>query len=321
MTQPKVSVIIPVFKAEKYIDKCARSLFGQTLDDMEYIFVDDCSPDKSIDVLDRVLEDYPHRKAQVKILSHKENKGVSQSRQDGVYAATGEYLIHCDPDDWVELDMYELMYTAAKGADADIVYCDFMEEAPDNQLYHTQVIPDSKIEIMQEVCSGQLHCSMCNKLISRKYIEEIDRKFNPELSLWEDMAYIVPLLLAPGRFIRIAKALYHYMIFSDSLTRKKTLSAVSSQVKAVEEITTFIESRPDYEQFKPVLQMLQFSAKGQYLLPGELFSPASWRTTFPQPISTYFKLPISIGRKLIYILCALHMDNCVRLLSKFRKVN
>lgn len=111
---PKISVIIPVYKAEPYIERCVRSLFSQTLDDLEYIFIDDCTPDNSISVLKAVLDEYPNRRDQVKIVNHQHNQGVSQSRQDGFDATTGEYVIHCDPDDWIEPEMYELLYDKQK---------------------------------------------------------------------------------------------------------------------------------------------------------------------------------------------------------------
>lgn len=110
----KVCVIIPVYKAEVYIEKCTRTLFGQTLDNLEYIFVDDCSPDHSIEVMERVLNEFPNRKSQVKVIRHEVNQGVSAARQHGVGAADAEYIIHCDPDDYLELDMYEAMYRKAK---------------------------------------------------------------------------------------------------------------------------------------------------------------------------------------------------------------
>lgn len=122
---PKVSVIIPVYKVESYIERCVRSLFEQTLDDIEYIFVNDCTPDKSIEVLEGILEEYPHRKHQVRILHHDKNKGLTSTRNTGLVAATGEYIAHCDSDDWVELDMYETLYNKAKEEKADVVYCNF----------------------------------------------------------------------------------------------------------------------------------------------------------------------------------------------------
>lgn len=80
MSQPKVSIIIPVYNAEAYIERCAASLFGQTLNELEYIFVDDCSSDSSIEVMKNTLALYPERYEQVRIIRHDKNQGVSQAR-------------------------------------------------------------------------------------------------------------------------------------------------------------------------------------------------------------------------------------------------
>ena len=95
---PKVSVLVPVYGVEKYIERCARSLFEQTLDDMECIFVDDCTPDDSMQVLVKILSEYPRRKEQVKIIHHETNQGLPAARQSGLKIATGEYIAHCDSD-------------------------------------------------------------------------------------------------------------------------------------------------------------------------------------------------------------------------------
>ena len=105
----KVSVVIPVYNVEKYIERCARSLFEQTLDSIEYIFVDDCSPDNSIAVMENVLAEYPHRKEQIKIIRHEVNQGPYAARRHALQAATGDYVISCDADDWVDYDLYEKM--------------------------------------------------------------------------------------------------------------------------------------------------------------------------------------------------------------------
>ena len=104
---PKISVIIPVYNVEKYIERCVRSLFEQTLGEIEYIFVDDCTPDGSIAILRRIIEDYPERKPFVSIISHEQNKGLAIARRTGVNAACGEYVAFCDSDDWVDTNMYE----------------------------------------------------------------------------------------------------------------------------------------------------------------------------------------------------------------------
>lgn len=122
---PKVSVIIPVYRTEKYIERCVRSLFNQTLDEIEYLFIDDCSPDNSIKILNNVLEDYPHRKEQVIIHRMSRNSGQAIVRNWGMQNATGEYVIHCDSDDWVDADMYRAMYDKAVEEHSDVVICDY----------------------------------------------------------------------------------------------------------------------------------------------------------------------------------------------------
>ena len=104
----KVSIIIPVYGVEKYIEKCARSLFEQTYSNIEYIFVNDKSKDDSIDILKKILTAYPDRKAQVRIVEHEKNKGLSQARETGIGYASGMYLMHVDSDDYIEPNMVEL---------------------------------------------------------------------------------------------------------------------------------------------------------------------------------------------------------------------
>lgn len=103
---PKVTIIIAVYNCEKYLNTCARSLFEQTLDGIEYIFVNDATPDDSIIILNSIIEEYPTRKPFVKIINMDKNGGVSKARRIGVENATGEYVIHADSDDWVDRDMY-----------------------------------------------------------------------------------------------------------------------------------------------------------------------------------------------------------------------
>ena len=137
MKQTKVSVYVPVYGVEKYIEKCVRSLFEQTLDDLEYIFVDDCSPDDSIRILEQVLEEYPNRKPQVKIVRHEVNQGVCTARRTGIQHTTGEYIACCEPDDWVETTMYEELYKKAKETGVDMVACDHYIEFMPGVKYAT----------------------------------------------------------------------------------------------------------------------------------------------------------------------------------------
>lgn len=122
---PKVSVIVPIYGVEEYIERCARSLFEQTMDDMEFIFVNDCTKDNSMDVLQRVMKDYPNRREQIKIICHTENKGLPQARKTGILVSTGDYIAHCDSDDWMEHDAYQLLYEKAINSESDMVFFDY----------------------------------------------------------------------------------------------------------------------------------------------------------------------------------------------------
>ena len=104
---PAVSVIVPVYNVEPYIARCVRSLFGQTLQDMEFIFVDDCTPDKSMEIMWQILKDeFPERLSQVKFYRMPQNSGVAKVRMKGIFMASGDYVIHCDSDDMVDPDAY-----------------------------------------------------------------------------------------------------------------------------------------------------------------------------------------------------------------------
>ena len=119
MKKYKVSVIIPVYNVEKYIDKCLSSLVNQTLKDIEIIVVNDGSPDNSQKIIDKYVKKYPK-----KIKSFiKENGGQGSARNFGLTKANGEYIGYVDSDDYVELDMYEKLYNKAKTNNYDIVTC------------------------------------------------------------------------------------------------------------------------------------------------------------------------------------------------------
>ena len=98
----KLSVCVPIYGTEKYIERCARSLFDQDIQDVEYIFVNDCTKDAAIDVLKNVVADYPYVGSRVKIINHEKNKGLAGARLTGLQNATGEYVWCVDSDDYIQ---------------------------------------------------------------------------------------------------------------------------------------------------------------------------------------------------------------------------
>ena len=161
----KVSVCIPVYGVEQYIERCARSLFEQTMrDGIEFIFVNDCTPDKSIEILEQVLSEYPYRKEQTKIIHHKKNGGLVAARKTGLSHASGEYIIHCDSDDWVDLEFYETMYRTAVKNNADVVYAPYISHFGDS-ISKNMLPPYSNAEdLLQEILDNRFQWSLINKL-------------------------------------------------------------------------------------------------------------------------------------------------------------
>lgn len=274
MSTPKVSIVIPVYNAEKYIERCVHTLFAQTLDDLEYIFVDDCSPDNSINVMLHVLEEYPNRKQQVKLIRHETNQGVSQSRQDGVDVATGEYIIHCDPDDWVELNMYDVMYDNAIANDADIVGCDFIEHHSMFEIIKRQPINQSSEKIVKNILLENIHSSLWSRLIRRLFIIDQGVKFMSGITVMEDMQYVVPLHLATKKTVYVPQQFYHYRMVNDSITHTLTLRHVDSALAVLNNLKQFFEH--DSELYQSWISI--FSNRAQSLITNvNLYDPGRWR--------------------------------------------
>ena len=126
MNKYVATIIVPVYNVENFIEKCATTLFEQDCENIEYIFVNDCTPDNSIEILKSVIKKFPDRKNDIKIINKKINERLGQARKTGIENATGEYLIHIDSDDWVEPDMISSLYSKAEEANADIVCCDYL---------------------------------------------------------------------------------------------------------------------------------------------------------------------------------------------------
>lgn len=222
---PYISVIVAVYNVEEYIAQCCHSLFSQTLDNIEFIFIDDGSPDKSMEVMRSVLKEYPHRASQVKIIEHQTNKGISKTREDGVNASSGEYIIHCDPDDWVEPDMYERLYDKAVSEGADIVLCDFWYH------YFNDLKPYYGTGKPEELTSRSLLAStlqsknppligyLWNKLIKSSLYSNV--KWPNKISCAEDTIVCAQIMRDTSLVIsHIEAAFYHYRIRENSLSHK-----------------------------------------------------------------------------------------------------
>lgn len=226
ISRPLVSVIVAVYNAEKTIERCALSLFGQTLSDMEFIFVDDCTPDNSIGVLQSVLEKFPERKDQVHVIRHDTNQGVALTRQHGVDAASGVYTIHCDPDDWVDLDMYQKLYDIAIEEKADVVMCDFHGQKASTGVIEA-VEPHEILAGIGGSCITRRHGGLWSKLVKTSLLHNRPITFPKGISYCEDVNYLFQLLKDNSlKVIDSHLNLYHYDYKPGGLCTAKSKDAL-----------------------------------------------------------------------------------------------
>lgn len=260
---PKVSVIIPVYGVEKYIERCARSLFEQTLDDIEYLFIDDCTPDKSVEILKRVLEEYPHRKSQVVIHRMEQNSGQAKVREWGMRNARGEYVIHCDSDDWVDVDMYEKMYKKSVSADYDIVVCDYYESDGISHVRKNEYISDKVEETMSSILLKKTHSVLWNKLVKKSiYNNEI---IYPIANNAEDYALLVQLAYHSKSFGYVNEPLYFYFYNTSSLTKVMTnenlINRFNQSVSNIGIVESFLRKNQSLAKYSDELDCIKVIEK------------------------------------------------------------
>lgn len=280
----KVSVIVPVYGAEKYIERCAGSLFGQTLDGIEYIFVNDCTPDRSVQVLQDVLADYPQRKDAFTVVNLPKNMGSAIARTTGLCHCHGEYVIQCDSDDWLEADAYEAMYNKAIETDADVVVCDF--HSTDRQTGTTTPMthPADRLQWISDMLYGRTSWSLWNKLFKASLFD--NPITYPTQSMGEDSAIVLQTAYFCQRITYIDRPLYNYYVNPASMVNTRTEDAryrkFAEAMDNCRIIEGFYKDKPEYARLAGGLNFLLYFTKSMLLpISGNPKYKEIWRQTLP----------------------------------------
>lgn len=206
----KVTVIVPIYKVECFIERCVTSLMKQTLREVEYLFIDDASPDRSIQLLEGVLRQFPNRKDNVRIVHHDCNKGLPAARNTGLLKSHGQYVFHCDSDDYVEPNMLEELYKAAECQNSDIVWCDWYLSYASAERYMKQPSFDNPMDALKAMLGGAMKFNVWNKLVRRSLYTENDIVFPAGYGMGEDMTMMM-LFVHARKITYVPKAYYHYV--------------------------------------------------------------------------------------------------------------
>ena len=227
--QPKVSVIVPVYNCEAFLSQCIESLRAQTLSEIEMIFVCDASPDNSL----AILREAEAADSRICVIAFEQNRGVSAARNAGLDIASGEYVIFCDSDDWIEPQMYERLYNMAQEKDADIAFCrvfkDYANKTENVPLgfdtgarFDAKAIRDTLIPAMlsKETDSDELPLSgyTPRNLFKAEIVK--NHRFREEIRYAEDLLFIVECMLDAKAAVAVDEAYYHYRFHGGSVTKR-----------------------------------------------------------------------------------------------------
>ena len=206
---PEDYVIVPEYTSELYVERAIISLMEQTLNDVQFIIIDDGSKDHSLNIIKQVIARYPARQEQV-ILISRENRGVAATRAQGMELATGDYLIHLDSDDWAELNWLEVMYTTAIENTADVVVCDYRIIHPTQSSNVKQPVGRDGVDCVKKLLTGELLGPTWNKLIKRKLLSDNNIMFLPDINFLEDFILVMQAFLAANSIGYVAQPLINY---------------------------------------------------------------------------------------------------------------
>lgn len=240
--QPLVSIIVPVYRAEKYIYQCVESILAQTYSNIEVILVDDGSPDRCGEICD----EYAAQDCRVKVI-HQQNGGVSVARQTGIEHATGVYSIHADPDDWVENTMIEELVAKALETNADYTFCNYYAEYADG---HTEYINTYRGEeltshhLLELTIADMRNVSLWLALVKVSFVEGI--KFVPIMNWREDHLFLIKLLNRNAKIAYLPKGFYHYRVENlTSLTHSLSETHIWSCIDYANAVNNEIKDRQD----------------------------------------------------------------------------
>ncbi len=260
----RISILVPLYRSENFVGRCCESLFTQSIEELEYIFISDCSPDKSIEIVENYLNKYPKRKQQTHIIALEENHGVAYVRNLLLSKAQGEYLLFVDSDDWIEQDTIGVLYEKVKECKADVVSFGFFCENKNRttpRLFHYSSITQCLYDII-----GNKWGVVWRFLFRRDIIEKNAIRFPTGLQGGEDYVFCAKFISCAESIISIKRPLYHYVTYnSNSLITTQNLNSIIHQYLATNIIEDFLKKRSMLPQYKRALNKRKYYVKKNIL--------------------------------------------------------
>lgn len=250
-----VSILVPVYGVEKYVEQCVESLFGQDYDNIEFVFVDDCSPDGSVGVIERTLERYPHRKSQTKIIHHEHNRGLSAARNTALEASSGEYLMIVDSDDWLaDRSVVSTLVSRIEETGADIVVFDLMNVYPHGQSASYKDIPLDKEAYLKYVLECRCTPSLATSFYKAGLWRDNGVRNIEGLNMSEDYTVQPRLIYYAKKIDYLRRPLYCYYRANEGSYINSMKPSSSASIPEMDVVEQFFADKPDCKTYEPSLK-------------------------------------------------------------------
>ena len=299
----KVSIILPVYGVEPYIEKCTKSLLSQTLQDMEFIFVDDHSPDNSIAVVKKIIKGHP-REHQFVFLQTAVNGGAGPARNYGLQHASGEYVGFVDGDDWVSPDGFALLYEKAKSCDADMCYGaavkNFLDGHPDAEV-RNPTLPDGEIPHDAHAAFLANYVSFFTTFIYRRSMLEHNRLAFYEGGWSEDSYFLATALLTAKRFASIPNVFYHYVIRPGSASTSIDESKYLKRMAVFDDVLRFSHEKGYYNSYSSEIDFMYIKKGGLSTVDNYVHNCASPQTHVVRTLASHLFDQIPDATNNIYV--------------------
>ena len=272
----KISILVPIYNVSKYIERCAHSLMEQSYENIEYVFVDDCTPDNSITLLKGVIAKYPHRQNQVKIISHEHNKGLAGARITALNSATGDYVFHVDADDYIAPDAVEKLSLQAISSDSDIVDASYSKVDGNKIVCTNAPYKGSKIDYLHLIVgrTGLVNNQIWGKLIKKSLYDDNNINAIEGIDYGEDYSVFPKLLFHSQKRTWIDSVVYYYNVSNaTSYMHSVSKKAMESYVRA--EISIYEYFMSQKERCKDLLFSLDFGFANIYKFARQYGQPIS----------------------------------------------
>ena len=295
----KVSILVPFYKVEKYVGRCVDSLFSQTYDNIEYVFVNDCTPDQSMLVINEKIKEY-RIEGKCKIIVHDQNLGISVSRNDCLDNMTGDFFLFVDSDDYIDSDMVERLVEAAVKENADISGCGYVEEFTDHSVEHPQQYTNDHDEMMRAITMLTLKGVMWKLLVRSTIVTDHkdEVRFIPDRNIVDDYLFCCQIFYYAKRFAGVNRCMYHWIQYNPNNYTHTTAFAVESQAAAIRMAEEFYKRKGVISIVEDSLLRRKFISKLPLILDKTCRDVVRWRKLFPESNLVWRQMEFSMGNRL-----------------------